>query len=169
MRFVEVLDTPATPRAAFSFLADFANLGAWDPSIERVERLDRGPLGVGSRFRVTLRFLGVASVLDYRVERYAPPRHAVLVGTGPLVTATDAVSVEPRRGGCRVTWDADIRFALPLRALDPVFAWLFASSVAAAIGNLGRALAALPRPARRVVAARRARPLGGRRTATKGR
>lgn len=56
MRFVEVLVTPATPRAAFSFLTDCANPGAWDPSIERVERLDGGALGVGGPFRVTCAF-----------------------------------------------------------------------------------------------------------------
>jgi hypothetical protein len=43
-----------------------------------------------------------------------------------------------------VTWDADIRFAGPLRILDPLFAWLFASSVHSAIANLRRELDKLP-------------------------
>ena len=145
MHFMEVIETPATPAAAFSFLTDFENLRAWDPSVVRVERRTAGPIAVGTRFRVTLRFLGVESVLDYRVEHYEPNRRAVLVGTAAMVAATDTVLVESRRGGCRVTWDADIRFAFPLSVLDPVLAWSFASSVGAAIANLRRALGDLPR------------------------
>ena len=145
MRFKEVIDTTAAPAAAFPFLSDFNNLPAWDPTIVRVEQLTAGPISVKTRLRVTLRFLGVESALDYRVEEYEPNRRAVLVGTAATVTATDTVLVEPRRGGCRVTWDADIRFAGPLRILDPVFAWLFASSVRSAITNLRRELDKLPR------------------------
>ena len=59
------------------------------------------------------------------------------------VTATDTVLVEPCRGGCRVTWDADIRFVGLLRLLDPVFAWLFAGSVRSAVANLCRELTTL--------------------------
>jgi len=143
VRFREVIDTKARPAAAFAFLADFNNLPAWDPSIVSVQQLGRGRIGVETRFRVTLRFLGVASTLDYRVEAYEPNRRAVLVGTTAVVTATDTVLVVPRRGGCRVTWDADIRFVSPLRLLDPVFAWLFAGSVRSAVANLRRALATL--------------------------
>jgi len=145
MHFVEVIDTTAAPAAAFPFLSDFNNLPAWDPTIVRVEQRTAGPIRVKTRFRVTLRFLGVDSALDYRVKEYEPNRRAVLVGTAATVTATDTVLVEPRRGGCRVTWDADIRFAGPLRFLDPLFAWLFASSVRSAIANLRRELDKLPR------------------------
>jgi len=145
VRFKEVIDTTAAPAAAFPFLSDFNNLPAWDPTIVRVEQLTAGPISVKTRLRVTLRFLGVESALDYRVEKYQPNRRAVLVGTAATVTVTDTVLVEPRRGGCRVTWDADIRFAGPLRILDPVFAGLFASSVRVAITNLRRELNKLPR------------------------
>jgi carbon monoxide dehydrogenase subunit G len=145
MKFKEVIDTTAAPAAAFRFLSDFNNLPAWDPSIVRVERLTAGPISVGTRFLVTLRFLGVESALDYRVEEYEPNRRAVLMGTATTVTATDTVLVEPHRGGCRVTWDADIRFAGPLRLLDPLFAWLFAASVRSAIANLRRELGRLRR------------------------
>lgn len=145
MRFKEVIDTTAAPEAAFPFLSDFNNLPAWDPSIVRVEQLTSGPIRVKTRLRVTLLFLGVESALDYRVEEYEPNRRAVLIGTSATVTATDTVLVEPRPGGCRVTWDADIRFAAPLWVLDPLFAWLFASSVRSAIANLRRELDKLPR------------------------
>jgi carbon monoxide dehydrogenase subunit G len=111
----------------------------------RVEQLTAGPISVKTRLRVTLRFLGVESALDYRVAEYEPNHRAVLVATAATVTATDTVLVEPRRGGCRVTWDADIRFAGPLRLLDPLFAWLFTSSMRSAIANLRRELDKLPR------------------------
>jgi len=145
MRFTEVIDTTAAPAAAFPFLSDFNNLPAWDPTIVRVEQLTVGRVRVKTRFRVTLRFLGVESALDHHVEEYEPNRRAVLVGTAATVTAAATVLIEPRRGGCRVTWDADIRFAGPLRLFDPLFAWLFACSVRSAIANLRRELGKLPR------------------------
>lgn len=145
MRFTEVIDTTAAPVAAFRFLSNFNNLPKWDPSIVGVEQPTEGGVGGDTRFEVTLSFLGIQSTLDYRVEEYEPNRRAVLVGTAATVTATDTILVKPRRGGCRVTWDADIRFAGPLQLLDPVFAWLFASSVRSAISNLRRELNKLPR------------------------
>lgn len=140
MRFVENIDTAATPAEAFPFLVDFNNLPKWDPSIVRVEQLDEGPVEVDTRFRVTLRFLGFESALDYRVDEYEPNHRAVLIGTATTVTATDSITVEARGAGSRVTWDADIRFPFPMSLLDPVFEWFFASNVRDAVTNLLRVL-----------------------------
>lgn len=147
MTFDERFTTKAPPEAAFRYLADFTNLPEWDPSITSVEKVTPGPVGVGSRFRVSMRFLGLPSVLDYHVETHDPDKRAVLVGRTTGTLATDTVSVSPHKNGSRVRWQAEISLAFPLSLADPVFTWLFSSSVAAAVANLKRQLDALAGPA----------------------
>lgn len=145
MIFDETFTTRADPEAAFSFLTDFRNLPAWDPSITRVDKLDRGAVKKGSRFTVAMTFLGLPSTLDYSVREFTPGKRAVLVGTSLAATATDTVVITPVRSGLRVQWKAEIAFWGPLALLDPLFAWIFGSSVSAAVKNLKRELDRLPR------------------------
>lgn len=145
MQFDETFTTKADPKAAFSFLTDFRNLPAWDPSITRVDKLDKGATKKGTRFTVAMTFLGLPSTLDYRVEELTAGKRAVLVGTSVFVTATDTIVITPVRSGLRVQWKADIAFWGPLVLLDALFAWLFADSVSTAVKNLKRELDKLPR------------------------
>ena len=136
MIFDERIATKASPSAAFTFLGDFNNLGAWDPSITRVEQITAGAVGLGTKFRVTLTLLGVETTLDYHVETWEPDHHAVLIGTSSTVTATDTIFVTPFRDGSRVRWKAEIRFVFPLQVVDPLFAWVFGPSVRRAVANM---------------------------------
>ena len=40
---------------AFAFVADFANAMHWDPGTASSERIDPGPVAVGSRYRLGVR------------------------------------------------------------------------------------------------------------------
>lgn len=144
VRFVAHIDAPAPPAAVFDFVSDFENLPYWDPSIVRVTRTSSGPLAPGVSFDVTLGVLGVGTTLRYVVETYDAPNRAVLVGTSPTTTAVDAITVEATPTGSRVTWQADIELAWPMRPLDAVVRTLFAPLVRRAIGNLEGCLRALP-------------------------
>lgn len=145
MLFDETFTTKADPEAAFAFLTDFRNLTAWDPSITRVDKLDKGPVKKGTRFTVAMSFLGWPSTLDYVVEEFTPGKRAVLVGTALAATATDTVVITPVRSGLRVQWKADIALWGPLALVDPLVTWLFSGSVASAVKNLKRELDKLPR------------------------
>jgi carbon monoxide dehydrogenase subunit G len=116
-------------------------------------------VGLDTRFRVDMSFLGLPSSLDYRVEEFEPPRRAVLVGTTLVCTATDTIVVEPMAEGCKVTWQADIHFAGPIALLDPLFAWLFSSSVKAAVQEMRYCLDRLEgrRPVKKASARKAAR------------
>lgn len=147
MTFDERFNTKAAPDVAFRYLADFTNLPAWDPGITSVEKLTPGPVGVGSRYRVAMRFLGFPTTLDYHVETHEPGKRAVLVGRAPGTLATDTVTVSANRNGARVRWQAEISLAFPMSLADPLLSWLFSSSVTAAVANLKRELDALAGPA----------------------
>jgi carbon monoxide dehydrogenase subunit G len=140
MTFDERIVTKTPPAAAFLYLSDLGNAVSWDPSITRVEQLTPGPVGVGTRFRVTLRIVGVKATLDYHVEVYEPERRIVFFGRGNGTTVTDTVLVTPYRGGSRVRWIAEIKLIAPLRLIDPILGMLFRPNINTAVTNLKRAL-----------------------------
>jgi len=111
----------------FLYLADFANLPAWDPGILRVTRTDRGPLGVGARFEVVALSWGRETARTYGVVRYDATSHsAELVGTAPGLRATDRITVTDRGGRAEVHWQADFELAGARRLAEPFMRPLFA-------------------------------------------
>lgn len=164
MTFHEEIEVEQSPQSVFRFASDFRNLPKWDPSIVKVEQTSPGPLGLGSTFAVSLRFLGMPTTLSYVVESYDAPRTAVLRATSATTTAVDTVSVEPTARGARLTWHAEITLHGVLGWFDPIARWLFAGSVREAVSKLAACLAALPKPVRR--SSQRAAPTSRRRVAS---
>lgn len=143
-RITEHLDVPASPEPAFEMVADFTSTVSWDPSIVRAERLDDGPIGVGSRFRVWLAIGPARLPLVYEITVHEPNERVVLTTRGPLHRGEDDVRFAPGGdGGTHVTWQA--RFALrgPGRLIDPALAVGFRRTAAAAVAGLERELTAL--------------------------
>ncbi len=143
MFFTHTMDVPTPPAAVYAYVADFANLPRWDPTITRVERLTPGPVGAGTHYLVVLSFLGSESTMDYVVKEFEPPVRAVLTGVAASAVATDTITVAPTPTGARLTWQAEITLGWPARILDPLLKLLFARDVAKAMANLARELSAL--------------------------
>ena len=57
----------------FDYMADFANAAEWDPGTAEAERLDDGPVGLGSTFRLGVRVGTRVVPLDYRIVTYDRP------------------------------------------------------------------------------------------------
>src|SRR5690349_4081742 len=104
----ERVDTRLPIDEAFAFLADFSNAAIWDPGTATAERIDDGPIGVGSRFALGVRMAGSVRPMVYRIARLEPNRQVVLEGTGSGVAATDTMTFEPVEGGTRVDYQAHI-------------------------------------------------------------
>jgi uncharacterized protein YndB with AHSA1/START domain len=101
-------ETTTLPRPAdevFRYLADFGNLAEWDPMFERSDRLDDGPLGVGSRFRVVGSVAGSELELDLEIVEYDAPRH-VVAARAPVTACAPArtCASTPTDGGSEVTY-----------------------------------------------------------------
>ena len=103
-RYVDVIDLALPPRGAFDLLADFAGTPEWDPGVVRARRLDPGPIGCGSRFEVTVRFLGRELPLTYEIVTYEPPRRLVLRARSDSFESRDELHFTPRAGGTRVSY-----------------------------------------------------------------
>jgi carbon monoxide dehydrogenase subunit G len=124
-RYVDAIDLPLPIQDAFDYLADFSHTAEWDPSVVSAERLDREPIGVGSRFRVTLRFLGTTSCLDYQITEYERPGRLVLTGGDESLRSIDEISFVARGSGTRVTYEARVELAGLRKLADPLLDIVF--------------------------------------------
>jgi carbon monoxide dehydrogenase subunit G len=126
----------------FAFLADFANAQDWDPGVAASERIDDGPVRVGSRFRLQVRMGRGVAPMEYRISRLEAPHRVVLEGTGNGVVATDDITFEPADGGTRIHYTADIRLTGLRRLLTPLAGGAFRAIAANARAGMDRALRA---------------------------
>jgi hypothetical protein len=141
-RITEHIDAPVTPEVAFDSLADFTTTADWDPGIAAAERLDSGPIGLGSRFEVRSK-IGLLTVpLVYEITRYERPDRLVLTTVGTFHRGEDDVRFEARSdGGTGVTWRAMFAVRGPLgRLIDPGLAIAFRRVGKAAVAGLERSL-----------------------------
>lgn len=91
------------------YLSDFGHAEEWDPGTVSCERLDDGPVRIGSAWRNVSRFLGRETELSYRLERLDPDR-VTFRGTNKTATSTDDIHFLASGGGTSVRYDATIEF-----------------------------------------------------------
>jgi carbon monoxide dehydrogenase subunit G len=132
-RIRETIITRLPLERTYGYLADFANAAEWDPGVAWAERLDPGPVAVGSRYRLGVRMAGRVAPMEYRVTQLEPNRRVVLEGSGSGVRAIDEISFAPAEGGTNVDYSADIRLTGLLRLVEP-----FAGGAFAAIASKAR-------------------------------
>lgn len=134
------VSTEQSPERAFAYLSDFRTVAEWDPGVVRSERIDEGPLRVGSLFDVTVRVLGRELTLRYEVIELDPARRIVLEAEGSGLRSYDVIRVLPDGGGARVEYDAELTLGGPLRALDPALQLAFDRIGRDAAQGMARAL-----------------------------
>ncbi|MCB9588773.1 MAG: SRPBCC family protein [Polyangiaceae bacterium] len=132
----ESLEVSGDAEVVLGYVADFAHLPAWDPSVVRVQRLDDAKeVAVGSRFLVSLKSLGRTVNVDYRVVELTD-RVATLVGSSSGVNAVDEIRVEQRGSRVRVSYRAEISLLGILRPMEGLLRSRIVAGGKAAITNL---------------------------------
>ena len=119
------LVTQLPAEEVFAYLSDFSNTKEWDPSTAQAERVDDGPIGEGSEFRLVTAFLGRESAITYRVLEYNPPSTVSFRGENPTVVSLDRVTVASTGTGARITYDARLTLKGLLKLVDPLLALAF--------------------------------------------
>lgn len=123
MEIEEQVVSPRPVEEVWHQLRDFANTVVWDPGVLAVERRSRGPIGEGTRYRVTVAMGPLGVPMDYEVLRLDDDeRRVVLQGVGLLVRAIDDIAVAPAPGGGSVvTWRAVLSPRGPLAVTEPLW------------------------------------------------
>lgn len=86
----------------FRRVADFSRLAEWDPTFVHSERVDDGPLGVGSTFDCRMRVVDVEVPMVLEVVEYDEPSHVTLSGSGDGFTTREEITVGAPDGEGRV-------------------------------------------------------------------
>ena len=139
----EQVETTLPIDDVFAYVADFANSREWDPGVATAERLDTGPVGLGSRFRLGVRLGSRVAPMDYTISAFEPPTRVVLTGSGSGVSAVDEMRLEALASGTRLDYTADIRLGGLLRLVQPFLAGAFATIGRNAADGMRRTLEAL--------------------------
>lgn len=109
----------AAAEAVLDYLRDFRNTEEWDPATRRSERIDAGPIGVGSRWRNESRVLGVTSELMYTLC-HAETDRLVFIGRNETATATGTFTVVPIPPGSHITYHLDLEMHGVAKLATPV-------------------------------------------------
>jgi carbon monoxide dehydrogenase subunit G len=142
-RLHEEIETSLPLDVAFPFVADFANSSKWDPGVRSSERLDSGPLAVGTRYKLLVRMGGRFAPMEYRISVLEPMRRVVLVGSGSGVSAVDDIRFEPSPTGTHIDYTADIRLGGLLRLVQPLLGGSFRKIAGDALAGMERTLAGM--------------------------
>ena len=102
MRFEATIDVAATADHVFEVYSDVEHWPDWSKSVTSVERLDQGPLQVGSRARIKQPRLPVAV---WEVTDVVPGQSFTWIARGPGIVTTGGHAVTPtsREGDVKVT------------------------------------------------------------------
>jgi len=103
----------------FAFVTDLRNDARWWTSVIRSTR-SHGSGGVGSRYQVDARLLGVRDTWEIEVTAQDPPRRQTIVGRGSL-PYTCHYDFTAHATGTRFLMTAEIAPSGPWRLLGPLF------------------------------------------------
>jgi len=139
-RYTATIATPRGIDEVFEYLSDFSRTLEWDPGVVEAQRLDDGPIGQGSEFRIVSEFLGRRTSLLYRIVEFDPPRMVSFRGVNSTVVSLDRLTFENFGGGTLVSYDAELTLKGPFRVADPLLALAFSRLGDRALNGLRDAL-----------------------------
>lgn len=114
MRFEKTIDVAASAEHVFGVYINVERWPEWTESVTSVERLDDGPLQVGSRVRMKQPRLPAAV---WEVTELTPERSFTWVARGPGIVTTASHVITPTDQDDRVTVTATLDQAGPLGPL----------------------------------------------------
>jgi dehydrogenase/reductase SDR family protein 12 len=113
------LDRPA--REVFAYVADFSTCEQWDSTATSATRLDSGPLGVGSRFKVVCALPVGSLPLEYEILSYEPDQKVVLRGRGRFFEVEDTILINSTDSGCTLDYTAVFEWGSLLKPIAARF------------------------------------------------
>jgi hypothetical protein len=97
MRFEADVSIKATPETIWATVADPETWPNWTDAVHKVKKLSEGPLGVGSRFRITVMFI-IPVWLHMTVTEFVPGQRVAMEGRALFAKMTRYYMLKPQNG-----------------------------------------------------------------------
>jgi carbon monoxide dehydrogenase subunit G len=104
----------------FEYTADFDNIEDWDPGVAASSRRGEGPIGVGTKFDLDVRFGRAVIPMLYEITEFEPNTRVVLVGKGETLDAVDEIRFRSEEGKTVIDYTADLTFHNWIRYAGPL-------------------------------------------------
>lgn len=118
-RLRETVEVPRPIDEVFCYVSNFANAAQWDPGVADSRKASAGAIGVGTVFRLRVRF-GLRSIpMEYAIREFDRPHRVLLEGKGDSVHALDDIGFAVTSRGTRITYTADISLLGALSVIAP--------------------------------------------------
>ena len=149
IRLREAIDVPRPIDEVFAYTSNFGNAAQWDPGVADSRKASTGPIGVGTTFKLQVKFGPRSIPMTYVVRTYDPPQRVQLEGKGGSVHALDNIGFAATPRGTRITYTADISLLGTSRIVEPLLNGALDRVGKNAVRGLQAALSeAAPPPAR---------------------
>jgi len=112
MRFESSIDINASAEKVWALVDKLEEWPQWMPSIKKIERISKGPLGVGSQLSVTAKVSGLTIKILMTIIEFVPEQTVVLGGKALGTKLTRFYTLEPVNGKTKVTIGGDVSGAL---------------------------------------------------------
>jgi carbon monoxide dehydrogenase subunit G len=126
----------------FDFVADERNEPRYNPRMLRAEKISRGPIGAGTRFRAEMsgRRRPVAMTIEF--TGYERPRRLSSTTRLSAMEIHGGLAFDPVPRGTRVRWEWNVEARGLLKLMSPVVAWIGRRQERTVWANLKRLLEA---------------------------
>jgi uncharacterized protein YndB with AHSA1/START domain len=119
--FAHTVEVPRPPAEVFPWLLEEDRVPRWTGHLKAYERLDAGPLRVGSRVRQVLEVSGRTIDVQLEVTAYEPPTGATTRFSTNGIAVVSAYALEAAGAGTRLTQSLEAKpSGLSGRLLVPV-------------------------------------------------
>ncbi|MGB7861540.1 MAG: SRPBCC family protein, partial [Acidimicrobiia bacterium] len=89
MRLEEKRWVERAQEEVFQYTADFSNIQEWDPGVVSSKKTTAGPVGLGAKFELEVKFGSGTIPMVYEITEFEPNTRVVLVGSGEKLDAVD--------------------------------------------------------------------------------
>jgi carbon monoxide dehydrogenase subunit G len=112
MRFESSIEINAPASRVWALIDKLEEWPQWMPSIKKIERISKGPLGVGSQLSVTAKVSGLMVTILMTIIGFVPERSVILGGEALGTKLTRFYNLEPLNGKTKVTIGGEVSGAL---------------------------------------------------------
>jgi dehydrogenase/reductase SDR family member 12 len=119
-RLVEQRWVSRPQHEVFAYTADFSNIQDWDPGVISSNKVTDGPVGLGTRYELEVRFGSGAMLMIYEITVYEPDQRVVLGGSGEKLLATDEIRFATHDNMTVIDYTADLTFLNFFKYLGPL-------------------------------------------------